>query len=635
MIHTQMYTANLLAILAILLVAVVVAFIYIKKTPNVDAGVSFVNKYTIKYMVDEVALGFADDLKENLKEENLTRQQLEAKEAQKQELRTSLKEAAYGNPAAKQYIKARIKDMLIPVIPEDKLNAVIPFNDPERLTCRDKFEIMMHYYTKSFGSFNFDQMVKDNGWLDPKYDAEGNVYYQVDDTELEAAYYKFLDERAPFMTPADKRDIIAQRVFSEYKGAGAVDLLFNSSIDELDCGVSGIPQDRFDIKVEDVAELTFSHESVWVVLHGINLRLKFLSLGSQEELVRICSNVYKFNAPYCLSRRRPKVVSTMKDGSRVVVVRPPVSDSWACFIRKFDSMPSLAPEQVLTDPGNNILFTFVKWLIRGYTNIGITGMQGTGKTTFLKSVIRYIPRDLNIRVQELEFETNLRYTYPDRNIVTLQETDSVSAQEGLDLQKKMNGSCNILGEVATAEAASWLIQTSKVASLFAMFTHHAKTTKDLVIAIRNNLLDSKGGAGFTNEKAAEDMVARAINIDIHMEKVRGHRFCSRITEIIPINDRRYPSEHEENKDKALSDKALLDSMESYKRVTDRQLFETKDLVVWEDGKYVFKSMPSEALMERIFTALPKDEIEKCKKEFVIAAATKVEATIVTEGGEAV
>ena len=131
------------------------------------------------------------------------------------------------------------------------------------------------------------------------------------------------------------------------------------------------------------------------------------------------------------------------------------------------------------------------------------------------------------------------------------------------------------------------------------------------------------------------MVARAINIDIHMEKVRGHRFCSRITEIIPINDRRYPSEHEENKDKALSDKALLDSMESYKRVTDRQLFETKDLVVWEDGKYVFKSMPSEALMERIFTALPKDEIEKCKKEFVIAAATKVEATIVTEGGEAV
>lgn len=613
-----MLILNYVLIGLICAVIIGILFYYYKGLSGQEEQLEFENPFTIKYIVAEVADEFATTLKVNLKEQNLTRRELEARENAKQELRFSLKESAFGNPTAKKYIKNFIKDIIRGKrinIAETTIDNVLNFLNPARLSSRDKFEIMLHFYIKEYGDRGFVQIVSDHNWLIPKLDAYGNQTYEVTEEDLNKAFDSFR-RSVPRIPYEDKLEIVAQRVFSEYKGFGAVDILFDCSIDEIDCGVSGIPSNRFDIKNMDLTNVSFSYESVWVVVKGINLKLKFLSLGSQDELVRICSNVYKFNAPYCLSRRKPQVVSTMKDGSRVVVVRPPVSDSWAFFVRKFDSMPSLSPDVVLPDPGNEIPLTMMKWLIKGYSNIMITGMQGTGKTTLLKSLITYFPRFLNIRVQELEFEANLRYTYPDRNIVTLQETDNVTAQEGLNLQKKMNGSCNILGEVATAEAASWLVQTSMVASLMSMGTHHAKTTKDLVISVRNNLLDAKGGAGFQNEEAAEDMVARAINIDIHMESVRGHRFCARITEIIPINDRRYPSDMPENKALPNSEKLILDSIENHKRSTDRSLFETKDLVVFENGRYVFKSLPSKELLDHIFNSLTENELEKCKVELM-------------------
>ena len=604
----------LMALIIILILGLLIW--YFKKLTSIEEQLDFENPYTISFITSEVAEEFATALKVNLKEQNLTRRELEAREAAKQELRQSLKESAYGNPTAKQYIKNFIKDIIRGKkigINEETIDFVMDFNNPRNLSNRDKFEIMLHFYMKEFDDFGFSKIIEDYEWLNPKVDEDGDFSYKVTKEDLDEAFDDFLLS-IEGITYEDKLEIISERVFSEYKGFGAVDILFDNTIDEIDCGVSGIPLGRFDIKHLDMQNTSYSYDAIWVMVHGINLHLSFLSLGSQDELVRICSNVYKFNAPYCLSRRKPYVVSTMKDGSRVVVIRPPMGEGWVFFVRKFDSMPSLAPEVVLSDEGNEIPLTLLKWLIKGYTNIAITGMQGTGKTTLLKTLISYFPKAINIRVQELEFESNLRYTYPDRNIMTMQETDSVTAQEGLDLQKKTNGSANILGEVATSQAASWLIQTSKVASLFAMFTHHAKTTEDLIIAIRNNLLDVNGGAGFQNEKAEEDMVARAINIDVHMENIRGHRFMSRITEIIPINDRRYPSELPVNENLSLNDKLALDTIENQRRITDRALFTTKDLVVFENGRYVFKEYPAKELLDHIFNSLTEGEIEICKAE---------------------
>ena len=61
----------------------------------------------------------------------------------------------------------------------------------------------------------------------------------------------------------------------------------------------------------------------------------------------------------------------------------------------------------------------------------------------------------------------------------------------MDVQKKTDGSVNIIGEVATDPVASWMIQAAQVASKFTLFTHHAKTFPDLVTALRNSMLRTR------------------------------------------------------------------------------------------------------------------------------------------------
>lgn len=76
-----------------------------------------------------------------------------------------------------------------------------------------------------------------------------------------------------------------------------------------------------------------------------------------------------------------------------------------------------------------------------------------------------------------------------------------------------------------------MIQMSQVASLFTLFTHHAKTFRDLVFSLRNSLL--KTGM-FQHEHIAEEQVVSVINFDVHMKKdAEGRRYIERITECLP------------------------------------------------------------------------------------------------------
>ena len=80
-------------------------------------------------------------------------------------------------------------------------------------------------------------------------------------------------------------------------------------------------------------------ESVWIFIKGSPF-IYLLSFGSIRELKRVCQNIYKYNYPGQLSEASGYKVNDMKDGSRVVVVRPPFAESWAFFVRKFD-IPTL------------------------------------------------------------------------------------------------------------------------------------------------------------------------------------------------------------------------------------------------------------------------------------------------------
>lgn len=248
--------------------------------------------------------------------------------------------------------------------------------------------------------------------------------------------------------------------------------------------------------------------------------------------------------------------------------------------------------------------------MKGSRITAITGAQGSGKTTLLMAMVGHIYASYTLRVQEMAFELHLRKIYSRRNILSFRETEHISGQAGLDLQKKTDGTVNILGEVASDEVASWMIQMSQVASLFTVFTHHAKTFKDLVQSLRNSLL--KSGV-FRQEHIAEQQVVSVINFDIHLRRdAYGNRYIERITECIPVEKGSLPSFE------GTSEKRWKNSMEEYLQLSAEHIrslnevsyFVSRNVIEYRDGSYIAAAKLSESSVREMTEHMHPEDAEE-------------------------
>jgi pilus assembly protein CpaF len=204
----------------------------------------------------------------------------------------------------------------------------------------------------------------------------------------------------------------------------------------------------------------------------------------------------------------------------------------------------------------------------------------------MMSIIQFIRDTFAIRVQEMAFELNLRVIYPDRNVMTLRQTDTTSGQEGLNVQKKMDGSCNLLGEVADQETTRWAIQICQTGSNQLIATHHANSTPDLL----------KAFSDYSNDRSKLELAATSLNFDIHLSRTPdGHRYVERITAICPHVAEEYSHD---------SDEAMK---QYFFRETDRQVFDVVDVLRWEDGVYKFVGCIDDRNREKIAGTLTKNE----------------------------
>ena len=420
---------------------------------------------------------------------------------------------------------------------------------------------------------------------------------------------------------SDKLNVVVQRIYQHYKGYSSIDEVRDMNIDGVSGGVSGLPEsflsqvaqpdgDYLDQVLEN--KVPRACDSIWIFFQGKSIRLAFLSFGTESELKRVCQNIYKYNNPGQLSDTNGYKINEMKDGSRVVVVRPSFSETWAFFVRKFD-VKRATLEQLILFPGKEDTIELLKYLVKGARIIALTGEQGCGKTTMLMGMIENIYETMNIRVQETAFELHLRKIYPTRNILTFRETDTISGQEGLDVQKKTDGSVNIIGEVATDPVASWMIQAAQVASKFTLFTHHAKTFPNLVTALRNSMLRT---GVFKDEKTAEEQVVQVLNFDIHLVKdFRGRRYIERITECIPIeNKNEYTFEHRNEKTiEGKFDKFFDNATRYFSKVTDKQMYDYVNILEYIDGEYVITNKISDENIRGMRNNMDETDIEAFDK----------------------
>ena len=227
----------------------------------------------------------------------------------------------------------------------------------------------------------------------------------------------------------------------------------------------------------------------------------------------------------------------------------------------------------------------------------------------LMGMIENIYETMNLRITETAFELHLRRVYPTRNILSMRETETISGQECLDVQKKTDGSVNIIGEVATDPVASWMIQSAQVASKFTLFTHHAKTFPDLVTALRNSML--RAGV-FKSEKTAEEQVVQVLNFDIHLVKdFRGKRYVERITECIPVeNKNEYTFDHRTERTMEGKWEKFMDNATYYfSKSTNRETFHYRNILEYHDGNYVLTNRITDNNIRQMLTNMDDADAE--------------------------
>lgn len=587
---------NIVGIVSILLIFVYIVYRSINKKKNAELE-KIVDvddqTYTLKKMTDYIKKRLDEITKINLYDLGLTEEELKRRKNKKYELKKALKGCTYGDVNDKKYVKELIYDILSKEygVDETNISKSIPFDIPSLLTPQDKFDIIIYMYKKEFGYEALTELIKKYNLATLKYVAgDAKPCYVITEEEINDIYEK----EGLVLTFSDKLNVVVQRIYQHYKGYSSIDEVRDMNIDGVSGGVSGLPESFLSQVAQtdgDYLNEVMEHkvpracDSIWIFFQGKSIRLAFLSFGSEAELKRVCQNIYKYNNPGQLSDTNGYKINEMKDGSRVVVVRPSFSETWAFFVRKFD-VKRATLEQLITIPGKEDAISLLKYLVKGARIISLTGEQGCGKTTMLMGMIENIYETMNIRVQETAFELHLRKIYPTRNILTFRETETISGQEGLDVQKKTDGSVNIIGEVATDPVASWMIQAAQVASKFTLFTHHAKTFPDLVTALRNSMLRT---GVFTNEKTAEEQVVQVLNFDIHLVKdFRGRRYIERVTECIPVEEKNeYTFDFRNEKTLEGKFEKFFDNATHYfTKITNKQLYTYRNIMEYHDGEYV-------------------------------------------------
>ena len=588
---------NTLLIIIIFIIAIVCVIYYINKNKNaeVEQDVEKDDKtYTLEKMRDYVKRRLDEITKINLYDIGLSEEELKRRKNKKYALKKALKGCTYGDVNDKKYVKELISDLLSKEygVNETNISNAIPFDIPSLLTSQDKFDILIYMYKKEFGYEALTQLIKRYNLATLKYiQGETKPSYVITTEEIDEIY----ENENIVLSFQDKLEVVVQRIYQHYKGYSSIDEIRDMNIDGVSGGVSGLPEsflsqvaqtDSGDY-LEQVAEhkVPRACDSIWIFFQGKSIRLAFLSFGTESELKRVCQNIYKYNNPGQLSDTNGYKINEMKDGSRVVVVRPSMSETWAFFVRKFDVKRATVEQWTGEMQGKERAIELLKYLVKGARITSITGEQGCGKTTLLMGLIENIYETMNLRITETAFELHLRKVYPTRNILSMRETDTIAGQECLDVQKKTDGSVNIIGEVATDPVASWMIQSAQVASKFTLFTHHAKTFPDLVTALRNSML--RAGV-FKNERTAEEQVVQVLNFDIHLQKdFKGRRYIERVTECIPVKDELtydYDYKTEKTMDGKM-EKFFQNATTYFSKVTDRKLYKYQNILEYIDGEY--------------------------------------------------
>ncbi|MBP5331975.1 MAG: Flp pilus assembly complex ATPase component TadA, partial [Lachnospiraceae bacterium] len=298
-------------------------------------------------------------------------------------LRNAVREACQGDMGDREFLKDHIRDILTNDlgINESSIRKVFDFSDPDALSARDLFGYLYAIYTRVFGIHVFTHLVEDFSWNEDRTDEKGRLRGRIDEDMVRTAFEDCMYEGVY----TDELEMLTQRCYENLYGHDAADILImDSDIDGVSGGTGGKTRTEYNYLEElfgpEKQQAANIWDTIYCVYRGRLIHMSFLSFGRQENLERVIKNIYRYNARTTLSKRNPVLQSSMKNNSRVMVARPPVSDGWTFYVRKFASSDAGSIESLLTDEGSEYVICLLKSIVGAELNFVVSGNTGGGKT---------------------------------------------------------------------------------------------------------------------------------------------------------------------------------------------------------------------------------------------------------------
>ena len=290
------------------------------------------------------------------------------------------------------------------------------------------------------------------------------------------------------------------------------------------------PLEEF-LRDPDVSDILVNGSyQIYLEKHGM-LEKTNATFRDDKHLMRIINRIGA-NVGRRIDESSPMLDARLPDGSRVNAIIPPLAlDGPMVSIRRFGTIPIDIHRLLEFDTLTEDMAFFMKACVQCRMNILISGGTGTGKTTFLNALSRWIPAGERVVTIEDAAELQLQREH----VVRLETRPPNIEGEGQITQRdlvrntlRMRPDRIIVGEVRGAEALD-MLQAMNTGHEGSMTTVHANSPRDSLRRIENMV--SMAGLNYPIT-AIREQLSSALDLLIQLERMTGGR--RKVVKIVEI-----------------------------------------------------------------------------------------------------
>lgn len=323
------------------------------------------------------------------------------------------------------------------------------------------------------------------------------------------------DERVPMTTVEQNRMI--EEVLDEVLGLGPLEPLLKEP------SISDILVNRFDrVFIERGGKLSLSPVRFKDNAHLLHIIEKIVSQVGRR-----------------IDEAQPIVDARLLDGSRVNAIIPPLAlDGPSLSIRRFGRHVITSEEMIANKTITRSMLKFLEACVAAKVTVLISGGTGSGKTTTLNALSRFIPEEERIITIEDTAELQLQQ----RHVVkfetrppNLNKEGGINQRQLVRTALRMRPDRIIVGECRGAEALD-MLQAMNTGVEGSMSTVHANTPRDAFSRLEAMVLMADLDIP---SKVILTQLASAIKMVVQVARLQdGSRKIINISEVLGVKDDR-------------------------------------------------------------------------------------------------